>query len=1201
MGIVYRAEQSSLGRVVALKVLPSLVGLDAGSVARFRREAEAASRISHPGIASVHAVGEENGVHYFAMELVEGPPLDRLLETVRGRPAERLLGSLFEESGLDQAMPGVAAADRRTAGSGSRYARSCARIAAEVASALAAAHREGVIHRDVKPSNILVRANGQPVLVDFGLARDEQTLGLTRTGDAIGTPNYMAPEQACGGTRVDGRTDVWGLGATLYEMLTLRPPFNGANAAEIMRRIVDEEVTPVRSLNPRVPEDLARIVETCLRKNPEARYAAVEALELDLRNYLADRPVLARSSGIVHRATRFVARNRISVAVGAAVFAASIGLFAVMGAVSRRASEAEGRDALDAARTAITAGRFDMAQAAYGKARVLLGDELVRGARETHLRGCFDSVYSAGHLAELGAYLDTWAVAERDADWKRMREQVEGRGTLDLSALPSGSLVRLRPLGTDGEFGAWRVAVQGERLPLCDYLCEIEAPGRACVVHAITIQRDRVCILDPQLHELGEFPSGFDARVVPDEQAGVASLVSRVELSNDALSALLSRVSGTNLADEIRPAGWYGSTPPSAGSLPVGGISWRQARDIAILEGAHVPDLREYTLAATAGLPHLRHPFGAAMRWELVAASPTGGLKTPRPVDSLAAGASPHGILHLVGNVRELLAPSERDRVLAAGGDYSCDQEPELCVEGPRAFLSLGFDDHDPRVGVRLARFLPPLQSDDALAQARRRRADLVSAASVVSEWRIERNGEVVEDLTLGGIHREDRSTIDLMLATPGFAQFDSPEVRGGHDERMVAERVRRSMDVSELHVRLPRPARANHGYRYSIHARLVPLDGLWCAGPQYRFVLPMQSTPDLRQVHILRMPARSRIDEVEPAPSLRYVEDGCEVLVWDLTGDADECAVPGCAQVRFRVDGALADEWPTFRSGSDAMRMLCETIGGVVAEDRFARVFDDDFLLLPHGIGRRALTSATAATRDRFDLLAVDDVTAVGPIVAVRARVRWSAPTPPWRSPVTSATDVVVDDWPVVAFFRRHEVGLRAIWFGPEPQSDRGTLLRDRYRYEPMDLSIDVPPSVSVMRDRGQAAEVQVVLRPRVANLDGAWVQVLGYRTADGEIGGDPLHRLTMGEAFAPGTRQLRSAERSPQRNDVTDWVFAPASGPVRRERWRRIDVGSRWRFLVRCCVRAGSDTEAVAVFERPDVQEFFAAVMAGIHPGGG
>ncbi len=268
---------------------------------------------------------------------------------------------------------------------------------------------------------------------------------------------------------------------------------------------------------------------------------------------------------------------------------------------------------------------------------------------------------------------------------------------------------------------------------------------------------------------------------------------------------------------------------------------------------------------------------------------------------------------------------------------------------------------------------------------------------------------------------------------------------------------------------------------------------------------------------------------------------------------------------------------------------------------DAPARVFDDDFLLLPHGIGRRALTSATAATRDRFDLLAVDDVTAVGPIVAVRARVRWSAPTPPWRSPVTSATDVVVDDWPVVAFFRRHEVGLRAIWFGPEPQSDRGTLLRDRYRYEPMDLSIDVPPSVSVMRDRGQAAEVQVVLRPRVANLDGAWVQVLGYRTADGEIGGDPLHRLTMGEAFAPGARQLRSAERSPQRNDVTDWVFAPASGPVRRERWRRIDVGSRWRFLVRCCVRAGSDTEAVAVFERPDVQEFFAAVMAGIHPGGG
>src|SRR5690606_9824466 len=196
---VYRARQTSMGRLVALKVLPGFVGLDPDSVARFRREAEAAGRLSHPGIVPIFHVGEDQGIHFYAMELVEGPSLESLLDSLDGRVPERLLASLFEETALVEACPGLREPlAQHSLSGGARYARSCAAIAADVAAALEVAHRGGVVHRDLKPSNILIHRSGRPVLADFGLARDEQTVGLTQSGDALGTPSYMAPEQACG-------------------------------------------------------------------------------------------------------------------------------------------------------------------------------------------------------------------------------------------------------------------------------------------------------------------------------------------------------------------------------------------------------------------------------------------------------------------------------------------------------------------------------------------------------------------------------------------------------------------------------------------------------------------------------------------------------------------------------------------------------------------------------------------------------------------------------------------------------------------------------------------------------------------------------------------------------------------------------------------------------------------------------------------
>jgi serine/threonine protein kinase len=205
MGVVLLATQESMGRKVAIKMLPSFAGLDPAAVGRFRREAEATGRLSHPGIVPVHSVGEHDGTHYFVMDYVEGPPLDRLLDALRTRRPEQLRSSLVEEAQLGESFPTLREAGT---GTGNAYVRSCARLIADVANALGAAHRERIVHRDLKPNNILIHPAGRPVLVDFGLARDEQSLELTKSGEQVGTPAYMAPEQAAGGRTSDARVDI---------------------------------------------------------------------------------------------------------------------------------------------------------------------------------------------------------------------------------------------------------------------------------------------------------------------------------------------------------------------------------------------------------------------------------------------------------------------------------------------------------------------------------------------------------------------------------------------------------------------------------------------------------------------------------------------------------------------------------------------------------------------------------------------------------------------------------------------------------------------------------------------------------------------------------------------------------------------------------------------------------------------------------
>ncbi|MFH2003037.1 MAG: SUMF1/EgtB/PvdO family nonheme iron enzyme [Planctomycetota bacterium] len=292
MARVYEAEQITLKRRVALKVLYSHLSLSERAIRKFRREAEAGGRQSHRGIVSVYAVGEHKGMHYIAQELVEGAKtLAHMIDAYRAEPA------------LPQG-----------------YFRDIAKYTVEVAEALHHAHAMGVIHRDVKPSNILLDANGRPKVSDFGLAKVEDALALSRTGDFSGTPYYMSPEQALGRrSGVDHRTDIYSLGVTLYESLTLERPFDGKSSHEVLQQISTKEPEEPVRVNPRVPRDLSVICMKAMEKDPGRRYPSMEAMADDLRRFLSGDVILARPASLADKAIKRMKRNpMMSVAVAVA-------------------------------------------------------------------------------------------------------------------------------------------------------------------------------------------------------------------------------------------------------------------------------------------------------------------------------------------------------------------------------------------------------------------------------------------------------------------------------------------------------------------------------------------------------------------------------------------------------------------------------------------------------------------------------------------------------------------------------------------------------------------------------------------------------------------------------------------------------------------------------------------------------------------
>jgi WD40 repeat protein/serine/threonine protein kinase len=336
MGIVFEAVQEPLGRRVAVKVLPAAAALDSRALQRFQIEVQAAACLQHPHIVPVHAVGMAEGIPYAAMQLVEGKSLAQLIGELRpaalpdaageantnGGKAIDSLAVCLQSGQFDQAAEGL---EFRRGGPDSgaetwnrrppvvkpldrppgelvigsvrspAYLRSVARLGIQASEALEYAHGQGIVHRDIKPANLLLDAHGCLWVTDFGLARVPGESELTLTGEVLGTPRYMSPEQAAGEQAlVDRRTDIYSLGVTLYEMLCLRPAFDGSDSPEILRQIAEREPAPVRALNPSVPPDLATVVAKAMAKDPAGRYVTAQHLADDLACFLAGRPVSAR-------------------------------------------------------------------------------------------------------------------------------------------------------------------------------------------------------------------------------------------------------------------------------------------------------------------------------------------------------------------------------------------------------------------------------------------------------------------------------------------------------------------------------------------------------------------------------------------------------------------------------------------------------------------------------------------------------------------------------------------------------------------------------------------------------------------------------------------------------------------------------------------------------------------------------------------
>lgn len=349
MGIVYEARQLSLDRRVAVKVLPYAALLEPRQLDRFQLEARAAARLHHPNIVSVHAVGCDRGLHYYAMDYIQGAALSEVIEQLRnGKCHNDVLHRLSPDSVSSQSSDLPANDQRQSQSSAethplaelatlrtarpSQFARSVASLGASIAEALHYAHEQGVTHRDIKPSNLILDYRGTPWITDFGLAQINGDPGLTASGARLGTLRYMSPEQSRGRKLLDHRTDVYSLGATLFELLTFRCAVDGIDGEQILKELSESSVPRVRQFAPHIPVDLDTIIAKSMAKLPEDRYDSAQDLAIDLRRFLQNKPIMAMEPSRIRHLMRWIDNHRFTTALSMVTILLTV-MLAVMGPI----------------------------------------------------------------------------------------------------------------------------------------------------------------------------------------------------------------------------------------------------------------------------------------------------------------------------------------------------------------------------------------------------------------------------------------------------------------------------------------------------------------------------------------------------------------------------------------------------------------------------------------------------------------------------------------------------------------------------------------------------------------------------------------------------------------------------------------------------------------------------------------------------
>gem|GEM_PF-1380367 len=764
MGVVFEARQRALGRRVAVKVLTPSAGTDPVWVERFRSEANAVGRLSHPGIVSIYAVGDDAaGVPWFAMEFVEGRDLSDVLKE-----------------------------------GGPMAPREAARIVRDAALALSHAHEQGVVHRDVKPGNLMLRADGRIAVTDFGLAKHMGSGSLTATGSLVGTPYYMSPEQAIGERGSIGpKTDVYGLGVALYEMLTGVPPFTGDNAVVLLRAITEKTAVPPGKVRAGIPRDLETIVLSAMEKDPARRYPSCKALADDLDRFLRDEEITRRRPGVLERAARTMLKNRIATsAVVVALLLVGGGWWLIRARADGRAEDLRRRleGTLDEARRALATGDAD-------KARSLLADLASEERMGTETSDQMADVLQASvgaSLARSEEKNDPIALNEMLDDLERVPERVRARALGTVS-------VTIRTDPADARLEVTRVTRRGrpetftgrsvDRVVPCGmYRIRAFAPGRVPTSTSVALfERDGRIELDLRLPFESEVPSdmvalgGQVARLPDGTAVDVAPLLlDRTEVTVGAYLRFLDALATPAERAAYVPKTWTdGRPPPGVDRIPVTGVTYAMADAYAAWSGRRLPTEPELSLAA----------FGMATRAAgAVAALSRGGTrgtpndlgasrKAPEPVDRPGAYVSPLGVSDVLGNVAEWTATSPASdpwSALVAGGSF---EQPI----GPSVMARFAGDPSQ-SVGFRCARSLRPARPQRPLPPPK----------GLARRLRIAEDGAVVETRDVPVENATDRPS-----ATVTLSACEGPEALSYRALEARAEG--RTVEIASVEVEGPR------------------------------------------------------------------------------------------------------------------------------------------------------------------------------------------------------------------------------------------------------------------------------------------------------------------------------------------------------------------------------------------------------------